>query len=78
AEMMATTVNDLNVRAGPGPQYPTVVLATRGSTAVLDGCIEGSLWCRVDVNGMRGWVYTDYLQVDQGGTSAPTTTSPPS
>ncbi|RFB92787.1 hypothetical protein B5K11_16180 [Rhizobium leguminosarum bv. trifolii] len=69
AEMMATTVNDLNVRAGPGPQYPAVGLATRGSTAVLDGCIEGSRWCRVDVNGMRGWVYADYLQVDHGGNS---------
>ncbi len=69
AEMMATTVNDLNVRAGPGPQYPSVGLATRGSTAVLDGCIEGSRWCRVDVNGMRGWVYADYLQVDHGGSS---------
>ena len=68
AEMMATTINDLNVRSGPGPQYPAVGLATRGSTAVLDGCIEGSRWCRVDVNGMRGWVYADYLQVDRGGT----------
>ncbi len=65
--MVATTVNDLNVRAGPGPQYPAVGLATRGSTAVLDGCIEGSRWCRVDVNGMRGWVYADYLQMDYGG-----------
>lgn len=69
AEMMATTINDLNVRAGPGPQYPTVGLATRGSSAVLDGCIQGSRWCRVDVNGMRGWVYADYLQVDQGGSA---------
>ncbi|GAA3086117.1 DUF1236 domain-containing protein [Rhizobium viscosum] len=67
AEMVATSINDLNIRSGPGPQYPTVGLATRGSTAVLDGCIEGSRWCRVDVNGVRGWVYAEYLQVDQGG-----------
>lgn len=67
AEMVATSINDLNIRSGPGPQYPSVGLATRGSTAVLDGCIEGSRWCRVDVNGVRGWVYAEYLQVDQGG-----------
>jgi len=67
AEMVATAINDLNVRAGPGPQYPSVGIATRGSQTVLDGCIEGSRWCRVDVNGVRGWVYAQYLQVDHGG-----------
>ncbi|MBW9115350.1 DUF1236 domain-containing protein [Rhizobium cauense] len=67
AEMVATAINDLNVRAGPGPQYPSVGIATRGSQTVLDGCIEGSRWCRVDVNGVRGWVYAEYLQVDHGG-----------
>ncbi|MGH6808443.1 MAG: DUF1236 domain-containing protein [Ensifer adhaerens] len=69
ASMTATTVTDLNVRAGPGPQYPTVGLATRGSTAVLDGCIEGSKWCRIDVNGLRGWVYAQYLTTDLGGSA---------
>lgn len=67
AQMVATTANDLEVRSGPGPQYPTVGMATRGSQAVLDGCIEGSRWCRVDVNGMRGWVYAQYLSVEQDG-----------
>lgn len=69
AEMSATAMTDLNVRAGPGPQYPSVGLATRGSVAMLDGCIEGSRWCRVDVNGVRGWAYAKYLSVDQGGAS---------
>ncbi|QRM50096.1 DUF1236 domain-containing protein [Rhizobium sp. BG6] len=67
AEMTATAINDLNVRAGPGTQYPSVGVATRGSQTLLDGCVAGSNWCRVDVNGMRGWVYAQYLQVDQGG-----------
>ena len=67
AEMAATAINDLNVRAGPGPQYPSVGIATRGSSAYLDGCIQGSRWCRVDVNGVRGWVYADYLQVQHEG-----------
>ncbi len=67
AEMAATAINDLNVRAGPGPQYPSVGIATRGSQAILDGCIQGSRWCRVDVGGVRGWVYAQYLQVEQAG-----------
>ncbi|MBB4229176.1 DUF1236 domain-containing protein [Rhizobium mongolense] len=67
AEMSATAINDLNVRSGPGPQYPSVGVATRGSAAILDGCIQGSRWCRVDVNGMRGWVYAEYLQVEHQG-----------
>ncbi|NTG46525.1 DUF1236 domain-containing protein [Agrobacterium rhizogenes] len=67
AEMSATTATDMEVRSGPGPQYPTVGMATRGSEATLDGCIQGSRWCRVDVNGMRGWVYAQYLNVEQNG-----------
>lgn len=67
AQTVATTVNDLNVRSGPGPQYPSLGLATRGSSVALDGCIEGSRWCRVDVNGMRGWAYAQYLEVEQAG-----------
>ncbi|MEK1892851.1 MAG: DUF1236 domain-containing protein [Rhizobium sp.] len=69
ADMAATAINDLNVRAGPGPQYPSLGVATRGSQAILDGCIQASRWCRVDVNGVRGWVYAEYLQVQQGGNS---------
>jgi uncharacterized protein YraI len=67
AEMAATTMNDIEVHTGPGQQYPSIGTATRGSEAMLDGCIEGSRWCRIDVNGMRGWVYAQYLSVEQNG-----------
>jgi len=69
AEMSATTATDIEVRSGPGAEFPTVGVATRGSEATLDGCVEGSRWCRVDVNGMRGWVYAQYLSVEQNGNS---------
>lgn len=67
AEMSATTATDIEVRSGPGAEFPAVGVATRGSEATLDGCIEGSRWCRVDVNGMRGWVYAQSLSVEQDG-----------
>lgn len=63
AAMVATTASDLSVRSGPGEDYPEVGLATRGSDAVLDGCIDGSAWCRVEVSGLRGWANADYLNV---------------
>lgn len=69
AAMSATAVTDLNVRAGPGPQYPVVALAMRGSTTVLEGCIEGSNWCRVNVGGVSGWAYARYLTTDFGGSA---------
>lgn len=63
AAMVATTASDISVRSGPGEDYPEVGLATRGSDAVLDGCMEGSAWCRIEVNGVRGWANADYLNV---------------
>lgn len=69
ADMVATTVTDLQVRTGPGSQYPIVGVATRGSQAIIDGCVKGSRWCRVqlDASGIRGWAYAQYLSVDQNG-----------
>ncbi len=63
AAMVATTASDVSVRSGPGEDYPELGLATRGSNAVLDGCMNGSSWCRIEVNGLRGWAHADYLNV---------------
>lgn len=67
AAMMATTATDLTVYSGPGSEYPSVGVATRGSSATLDGCLESDSWCRIDVNGMRGWVFAQELTVDYDG-----------
>ncbi|MBB5534982.1 DUF1236 domain-containing protein [Rhizobium giardinii] len=67
AAMLATTATDLTVYSGPGTEYPSVGIATRGSSAALDGCLDGENWCRIDVNGMRGWVFAQELTVDYNG-----------
>ncbi|MFN7103942.1 MAG: DUF1236 domain-containing protein [Pseudorhizobium sp.] len=67
AQMSTVTASDIVVRSGPGDDYPEVGLATRGSAAVMDGCIAGSSWCRIDVNGMRGWVFAEYLTIERDG-----------
>ncbi len=41
AAMVATTASDISVRSGPARTIRTR-LATRGSNAVLDGCMEGT------------------------------------
>ena len=67
AQMATTTASDIVVRSGPGQNYPEIGLATRGSPAMMDGCVEGSNWCRIEVNGMRGWVFAEYLTIRHKG-----------
>ena len=67
AQMSTVTASDITVRSGPGEEYPEIGLATRGSQAVMDGCLAGSSWCRIDVNGMRGWVFAQYLTIQHEG-----------
>jgi uncharacterized protein YraI len=73
AATSATAVTDLNVRAGPGPEYPVVGLVGAGQQAVVTGCIQGSKWCTID-NG--GWVYSDYLTADVSGSAVILTERP--
>jgi uncharacterized protein YraI len=70
----ATT--DLNVRAGPGPQYPVVGMIGAGQSTTLQGCLENSKWCSVASTGGEGWVYSDYLTGDFGGTKVVLTQRP--
>lgn len=63
----ATATTDLNVRAGPGPQYEVVGVVGAGQSTEITGCLQGSKWCQIASNGGQGWVYSDYLTSDFGG-----------
>ena len=63
----ATATADLNIRSGPGPQYASIGFIASGDTAAVDGCLEGSKWCRVTYDGVTGWSYSDYLTADLSG-----------
>ncbi|QPC86001.1 DUF1236 domain-containing protein [Mesorhizobium sp. NBSH29] len=69
----ATATTDLNVRAGPGPQYEVVGVIGAGKSTEVTGCLEASKWCQVDG---KGWVYSDYLSADVGGTQVVLTDRP--
>lgn len=63
----AVAVTDLNMRAGPGPQYPIVATIQINSAVDLQGCLEDSLWCQVNWQGNQGWSYAEYLAVTNAG-----------
>jgi uncharacterized protein YraI len=67
ADTSVTATTDLNVRAGPGPQYPVIGVLAAGQATTLKGCLEGSKWCSVAEAGGDGWVFSDYLSSDFGG-----------
>lgn len=54
---------DLNVRAGPGTQYPVVSVFGGGSQVDVIGCTSGPGWCDVQAAGIRGWVSANYLDL---------------
>jgi uncharacterized protein YraI len=55
---------NLNIRTGPGPQYP--VIATTGYNNQLDvkGCLKDISWCSVTWQGLTGWAAGQYLDYD--------------
>jgi SH3-like domain-containing protein len=60
-EMTAYTANDLNLRTGPGTQFPVVVVMPQGSPVTVDYCVASEDWCHVLWAGFEGWASTRYL-----------------
>ena len=63
----AVAVTDLNMRAGPGPQYPIVATIQSNGAVDMMGCLPDSNWCQVSWQGQQGWSYAEYLAVPQAG-----------
>ena len=66
-EAMATT--DLNLRAGPGPNYEVVDVIANEGMVMIDGCVAESNWCKVSYDGNEGWAYGSYLTASAEGNS---------
>ena len=54
---------NVNLRAGPGTQYPIVAVMRAGDRVEIHGCTSGWTWCDIDWRGYRGWAAGRYLQV---------------
>jgi uncharacterized protein YraI len=67
AATLATATTSLNIRTGPGPEYPVIGAIPDRGQATVTGCIQGSLWCQVSYNGRQGWAYSQYMMGSVGG-----------
>ena len=67
AAMQTTALTDLNIRSGPGPEYPVIGLIKAQEPVTMIGCIEGSLWCQITHRGGDGWAYSQYLATQSAG-----------
>jgi uncharacterized protein YraI len=56
-------ISNLNLRSGPGTDYPVVVTMPAGDLVTIYGCISDWSWCDIDWRRYRGWAAGDYLQV---------------
>lgn len=54
---------NLNVRAGPGTQFPAVAVFPAGSRLTVHGCTRNFGWCDVTGGRIRGWVSGAYLEI---------------
>ena len=70
----ATAQTDLNVRSGPGTEYPVVGSIQGGETVDAGGC-TGS-WCRVSFSGGTGYASRRYLAMG-GGAPGPAIAAAP-
>ena len=77
----ATALEAINVRSGPGTQYPSFGVAAKGATAELIGVSETGDWwvvkipVEVDPLG-QGWVSGEFVEVE-GGENMPIFPTPP-
>lgn len=53
----------MNLRAGPGVDYPWIASLPPGTQAEIFGCLPEWSWCDVATQGLRGWVAGVGLQV---------------
>ncbi len=54
----------LNIRSGPGPQYPVLGITGFNNKVDVHGCLADISWCDVTWKGVEGWAAGEYLDYD--------------
>ena|SRR6185312_12542722 len=57
----------VNMRAGPGTDYPVVTTIPDNARLNIHGCLSDHDWCDVTWRDNRGWVSANYLDYFYGG-----------
>ena len=63
----AYAAKDVNLRAGPGRDYPLVARIPAGSSVEVAGCLNDYAWCDVIAGPDRGWAYSGSLEYPYEG-----------
>jgi uncharacterized protein YraI len=59
-----TSSKTLNLRAGPGEEFPIVGVMERNVRVEVTGCVLDYSWCFLIVDGVPGWAFARSLVVD--------------
>lgn len=57
----AMTTASVNMRKGPGTQFPVVLAIPSAQRIWVHGCERSGAWCSVNWGGREGWVSAIYL-----------------
>lgn len=63
----AFTSRPLNLRAGPGVEYPVIAVVQERQPVHVFGCLEGYVWCDVGWGPERGWMAGEFLEMIHEG-----------
>ncbi|HWX66987.1 MAG TPA: SH3 domain-containing protein [Rhodanobacter sp.] len=55
---------NVNLLAGPDPDYPLIDQIPAGTEVSVQGCTDGWEWCDVIVYGDRGWIAGNYIEYE--------------
>lgn len=58
---IAYTASNLNMRTGPGTNYPVITTLPRGANVTVFGCTPDYSWCDAAFVDVKGWVSGRYL-----------------
>ncbi|MGK2922523.1 MAG: SH3 domain-containing protein, partial [Methyloceanibacter sp.] len=54
-------ITNVNLRAGPGTEYPVLVTVPTDAPVTILGCLEDYTWCDTIFEDQRGWMRSIYL-----------------
>ncbi|MCK7612428.1 SH3 domain-containing protein [Roseibium sediminicola] len=64
---VAYSTANLNMRAGPGTNYPVITTVPRGGGVTVFGCTADFSWCDAAFANAKGWVSGRYLSYGGNG-----------
>lgn len=59
---MVTMLREMNIRAGPSIDYPTIDDASVGQEFPITGKSSDGDWWQIDKDGVSGWIYGPYVK----------------